>query len=147
MKKLEELIQRLQQLADLEDHKNALEAAKELWQYPYDAQMTGRLREAYIRALFYVADYFQFVGKSSYGATAPLKRAYTLDNVFLAGLFRQGWAAESLESFGPGNQRVHDRLLSSLRDAENQGGLSSHRQKTLRWATCSSVLLGRLCIP
>ncbi|MGH9972142.1 MAG: CHAT domain-containing protein [Pyrinomonadaceae bacterium] len=81
MKKLEKLINRLLQLDEREDRLGALKAAEELWQYPYEAEITeDQQRDAYISALFYVADYFQFVGRISYNAIAPLKRAYALDD-------------------------------------------------------------------
>lgn len=79
MKKLEYLIQRLYQLDQLRDQ-TTLAAAEELWQYPYEAELTAELRDAYIGALFYVSDYFRLVGRSSFKAVAPLKRAYLLDD-------------------------------------------------------------------
>jgi CHAT domain-containing protein len=110
MKKLEDLIHRLNQLYDRGDlppkvykgafpgtYWEAYEAAQELWEYPsYEEEITDdQLRDAYVDALFKVADYFKYAfrrrylsplnaarispSRISYLAVAPLKRAYSLD--------------------------------------------------------------------
>jgi CHAT domain-containing protein len=78
VKKLEELIFRLNQLdVPGQDREELQKAAKELWEYPsYEEEITDdQLRDAYVRALFVVADLFPYKN-----AIAPLKRAYALDD-------------------------------------------------------------------
>src|SRR5438093_12323550 len=78
MEKLEHLVERLQQLVERRAAREAVyKASEELWEYPsYEDEIGDRpLRDAYVRALFVVADLFG--GEKAIGS---LKRAYALDD-------------------------------------------------------------------
>lgn len=80
MKELEKITLRLNKVVDSQDWPSACEVAQELWGYQsYEQELTDdRERDAYVSALFKVADLFRYQSDDATAVTV-LKRAFALD--------------------------------------------------------------------